>query len=145
MDRMEEKRWAKMWEDTRQSSIKREQKERHDKQSALHDNRNALLAQMAEARRMRAEQSRKNARDRAIFQKQMELDAEDARKEQARRIAEHRKMARETKAFNQRALQMKRAAIQRQRDEEKRILEKQRKALEDENKQNAVDKAAKRE
>lgn len=144
LERLEEQRWANLWENQRRTTIKKETKTRQDKQAATHDNRNALLAQMSEARRQRADQSRKNARGRAVFQAQMERDAEDARIEQARVISEKKAIQAETKVFNQLAIDARREAMQRERAEEKVFLEKQRKALEAENEQKDANKAHKR-
>jgi hypothetical protein len=141
--RQVEAEWAAVGESGRQELLRKEKREEDERKAALYDNRNALLAQMADSRQQRAEQAAGLARERQQFADQMQKDAEDAHQELIRKHQAKRELHARTLDFNAQEFQRKRELEQRNLMEEKMLLDRNIAHIAAEKEAKAIDKRAK--
>lgn len=141
-EREEERVWSEKSEFDRRARAKRDQAEAADRRQKLVENKTALLDQMQELENRRQQETNQREQDRLEFQNQMEFEATLARIRQQEQLDLKRKQQQEVVHFNTHILAERRAAKQRQLEEEQRVINRKMAEFKEETEQRATDKEA---
>jgi len=121
--KVKDKEYAVIADRTQKELIAKDKREEHERKMAIHDNRNALLAQMADSRQRRQHQANQLQAERRALAEQAVRDAEDARQFALAEVQRKRDLNNKTKEFNAAELQRKKEALMRKQAEDKRLLD----------------------
>lgn len=140
----DKQRWAAEWESERLKKVAMEDTKQAKRHEALLDNRRDLKNQMDEQEAKKQADFQQLQREKAIFQKILEMDAAASQEKARVELERKRNLQKETVAYNEQLQAEREAAYQRQREEDKRDLQQKMDEYREDTRRVENDKAAQR-